>query len=78
MYCDVHSSLPSAPSGAHLEGNGGVAQLGARLNGIQEVAGSIPAGSTRLGPDGLGDDDVKIVCAKTITMEQRSPGLLLP
>ena len=28
------------------ERNGAVAQMGARLNGIQEVAGSIPAGST--------------------------------
>ena len=30
--------------------SGAIAQLGERYNGIVEVAGSIPAGSTRLGP----------------------------
>ncbi len=30
-----------------LEGYGGIAQLGERLNGIQEVSGSIPLISTK-------------------------------
>jgi hypothetical protein len=33
----------------HLEQQGAIAQLGERLHGMQEVAGSIPAGSTELG-----------------------------
>ncbi len=33
--------------GLILEGVGAVAQLGARVNGIHEVAGSIPASSTK-------------------------------
>jgi hypothetical protein len=32
--------------GVRFPGNGPVAQLGARLNGIQEVTGSIPVRST--------------------------------
>ena len=31
-----------------IEGYGGIAQLGERLNGIQEVSGSIPLISTNL------------------------------
>ena len=34
------------PAGTELGENGAVAQLGARLNGIQEVTGSIPVSST--------------------------------
>ena len=33
---------------------GAIAQLGERLNGIQEVGGSIPPGSTTSNPQGLG------------------------
>ena len=35
----------------HLTGLGAVAQLGERLNGIQEVRGSIPLGSTSVFKD---------------------------
>ena len=38
--------LRSNPTGTELEEDGAVAQLGARLNGIQEVTGSIPVSST--------------------------------
>lgn len=34
------------PKGAVDETRGAIAQLGERLNGIQEVVGSIPIGST--------------------------------
>ena len=37
-----------ARGGPTCETEGAIAQLGERLNGIQEVAGSIPAGSTSL------------------------------
>ena len=38
------------PSAVSLALRGAVAQLGERLNGIQEVVGSIPIGSTKI-PD---------------------------
>ena len=39
--------LPGAGNTPNLPGPGAVAQLGERLNGIQEVRGSIPLGSTK-------------------------------
>src|SRR5215470_19270029 len=42
--CVRSAALP----GAAAEGPGAIAQLGERLNGIQEVAGSIPASSTKI------------------------------
>ena len=41
----VFAQIKSTPE-SKLEENGAVAQLGARLNGIQEVRGSIPLSST--------------------------------
>jgi hypothetical protein len=37
---------PNRPPGFSLEGFGAIAQLGERFNGIEEVVGSIPSGST--------------------------------
>ena len=41
----IATTSDAAQGGASL--NGAVAQLGERLNGIQEVRGSIPLGSTK-------------------------------
>ena len=38
---------------ANNKTHGGIAQLGERLNGIQEVSGSIPLISTKSGKSGL-------------------------
>ena len=42
----LHRRQDQKPVGPKKQINGAVAQLGACLNGIQEVAGSIPASST--------------------------------
>jgi hypothetical protein len=39
------ASPQSKPPARHVE-NGAIAQLGERFNGIEEVVGSIPSGST--------------------------------
>ena len=47
FYKTVHCNfLKHRPSNRKKYANGAVAQLGERLNGIQEVVGSIPSGST--------------------------------
>ena len=38
----------NSPFVRHLSSDGAIAQLGERLNGIQEVGGSTPPGSTSL------------------------------
>ena len=46
----VFSSIIARTDGGHLVAetkNGAVAQLGERMNGIHEVRGSIPLGSTK-------------------------------
>ncbi len=40
--------LPSFPSARRANLSGAVAQLGERYNGIVEVVGSIPSGSTKI------------------------------
>ena len=39
---------PGAPPRGRLEKSGAIAQLGERFNGIEEVVGSIPSGSTNI------------------------------
>ena len=43
----VTGSIPVPPTILHMQGFGAIAQLGERLNGIQEVSGSIPLSSTK-------------------------------
>jgi hypothetical protein len=42
----MHRSPAASIGGEHPKDFGAIAQLGERLNGIQEVVGSIPIGST--------------------------------
>ncbi len=46
----IVTNVPDAPSVEQGALFGAVAQLGERLNGIQEVRGSTPLGSTKLKP----------------------------
>src|SRR5215211_4996656 len=48
------SAVVSTRSSRHRAAYGAIAQLGERLNGIQEVGGSTPPGSTSLRPSGFG------------------------
>jgi hypothetical protein len=61
MQCDIFRLHPPRqahmfrlhqrpPKAARLQSFGAIAQLGERLNGIQEVVGSIPSGSTKITP----------------------------
>ena len=46
--------LPRRPENGRDKIQGGVAQLGERVNGIHEVRGSIPLASTQRGGGGIG------------------------
>jgi hypothetical protein len=47
LYSAVGNDRPPSPKRAGPKKRGAIAQLGERFNGIEEVVGSIPSGSTK-------------------------------